>query len=269
MCGPGAILSDVRRAMHLVGECRELGRDPAQWRTHVCQRLNGMVGAISSESFEVPNPIDGRPPRIFIDFGLDVGARAVLHGYVGRAEWADDPMPVAIVQVGRPALTLTRQQLVPDRSWYAARAVSDVRRAAGVNHCLASHRTLLRHGVCDEMGINRPLGDRPFGERERRLVSLFHTELARLWTRRPASAAVPAQVAELPPRAQRVYSFLVRGATERQAAAKLGLAPQTVHSYVKLLYQRLNVNSRAELLLRFQPAYDFTPRLTTSTVTGR
>ncbi len=41
-------------------------------------------------------------------------------------------------------------------------------------------------------------------------------------------------------------SLIARGLTVSEAATRLGLTPQTVASYVKVIYQKLNVTSRAQ-----------------------
>lgn len=52
--------------------------------------------------------------------------------------------------------------------------------------------------------------------------------------------------AGLSPRETEVLTLLARGMTVSEAAARLGLQPQTVASYVKVIYQKLCVSSRAE-----------------------
>ncbi|MBD2721116.1 response regulator transcription factor [Hymenobacter armeniacus] len=51
-------------------------------------------------------------------------------------------------------------------------------------------------------------------------------------------------------REQQVLQGLVEGLSEKQVAARLSLSPDTVHTYVKRLYEKLRVNSRGELLSR-------------------
>lgn len=63
----------------------------------------------------------------------------------------------------------------------------------------------------------------------------------------PAAAPRPA-ANHLPPRVRRVLDYLLQGQSEKEAADALGLRPHTVHSYVKILYKRLGVRSRAQLL---------------------
>jgi DNA-binding NarL/FixJ family response regulator len=64
--------------------------------------------------------------------------------------------------------------------------------------------------------------------------------------------------AELPPvkddagltaRETETLSLIAKGLTIAEAAATMGLKPQTVASYVKLIYQKLNVSTRAEATL--------------------
>lgn len=52
--------------------------------------------------------------------------------------------------------------------------------------------------------------------------------------------------AGLSPRETEVLTLLARGLTVAEAARRLGLQPQTVASYVKVIYQKLCVTSRAE-----------------------
>ena len=52
--------------------------------------------------------------------------------------------------------------------------------------------------------------------------------------------------AGLSPRETEVLTLLARGMTVSEAAQRLGLQPQTVASYVKVIYQKLCVTSRAE-----------------------
>lgn len=55
--------------------------------------------------------------------------------------------------------------------------------------------------------------------------------------------------AGLTPREIEVLTLISAGMTTAEAARKLGLTPHTVTSYIKILYQKLNVQSRAEAAL--------------------
>lgn len=55
--------------------------------------------------------------------------------------------------------------------------------------------------------------------------------------------------AGLTPREVEVLTLIAAGMTTTEAARRLGLTPHTVTSYIKILYQKLNVQSRAEATL--------------------
>lgn len=62
----------------------------------------------------------------------------------------------------------------------------------------------------------------------------------------------PAPVERLSPRMRQVARLLNEGHTQQEAAEILGLQRHTVHDYVKQIYRRLGVHSRAQLLARFK-----------------
>ena len=57
--------------------------------------------------------------------------------------------------------------------------------------------------------------------------------------------------ASLPPRLSELLGHLLAGDGEKQAAAKMSLSRHTVHNYVTMLYRKLDVSSRSELMARF------------------
>jgi DNA-binding NarL/FixJ family response regulator len=72
--------------------------------------------------------------------------------------------------------------------------------------------------------------------------AIAHRMLAHF--RAPAVAA--RDEAGLTPRESETLTLLSRGLTIAETAAQLGLKPQTVASYVKAIYQKLNIGTRAE-----------------------
>lgn len=72
--------------------------------------------------------------------------------------------------------------------------------------------------------------------------SIAHRLLAHF---RSAARALPDE-AGLTPRELETLTLLARGLTVAEAAMRLGLKPMTVAGYVKIIYQKLNVSSRAE-----------------------
>lgn len=66
---------------------------------------------------------------------------------------------------------------------------------------------------------------------------------------RPPPAPKPRDEARLTPREVEVLTLLARGLSGPEAARTIGLQPQTVAGYVKVIYQKLHVSSRAEAVL--------------------
>ena len=64
-----------------------------------------------------------------------------------------------------------------------------------------------------------------------------------------SSRANPAEVAELTPRERGVLGRVAKGMDNREIAAELGLAPQTVRNYISTIYDKLGVRSRAEAVV--------------------
>lgn len=54
----------------------------------------------------------------------------------------------------------------------------------------------------------------------------------------------------LSPRERETLELLLTGAPQKQIADRMGVTTHTAHDYVKALYKKLGVNSRAELMAR-------------------
>jgi FixJ family two-component response regulator len=65
----------------------------------------------------------------------------------------------------------------------------------------------------------------------------------------------PDLIDALPRRARQTLDFLLRGDSEKQIATRLELSRHTVHDYVKMVYRRLQVSSRAELMAKCLGGY--------------
>lgn len=96
----------------------------------------------------------------------------------------------------------------------------------------------------------RPDRDRRFGPSERRLTRLFMAEVDHHLGKTLAWESPDPPFAFLPPRLRQTLECLLAGDGEKQVARRLGISRHTVHDYVKELYRRLGVSTRAELLAR-------------------
>jgi DNA-binding CsgD family transcriptional regulator len=66
----------------------------------------------------------------------------------------------------------------------------------------------------------------------------------------PSKSGRPESNGELSPRLEETLRHLLAGRSEKQVASQMNLSRHTVHVYVKALYRRYRVSSRAELLAR-------------------
>jgi DNA-binding CsgD family transcriptional regulator len=251
-------LSDVRAIFHLIGECRELGIDSTLWRTHMLTGLLRMTGGQIAM---------GGPAAIKHGYLQPDPAPAVDLGWAGHRErsifgqFLQDEMHLqdpALVALGRylskrkrnlVSLTRCRQQLIDDTTWYNSAAFCDYHRPSGTDDAMMSV-VALANGAVHGIAMFRPPRERRFTLRHVRLLHLFHTELApHLLTELAPPGEDP--ISRLSPRQREVLARLLEGDSEQQIAQRLGLTRDTAHQYIKAVYRRLNVNTRAELMACF------------------
>ena len=67
---------------------------------------------------------------------------------------------------------------------------------------------------------------------------------------RPLPSTSPLASAGLSPRLKQTLEALMTAASEKQIAHQLGISPHTAHQYVKTLFRRFRVTSRAELMAK-------------------
>ena len=91
----------------------------------------------------------------------------------------------------------------------------------------------------------------------RRGGSPMTTHIARLVVQsfqKPAAAPAPARggdLAELSEREQQVLDLLAQGLIYKEIAEKLGISYETVHTYIRRIYEKLQVRTRTEAVAKF------------------
>ena len=60
------------------------------------------------------------------------------------------------------------------------------------------------------------------------------------------------ELTHLSPREMEVFSHLLSDKTQKQIAEELYISPSSVHFHCKNIYQKLNVNSRTQILIRYK-----------------
>ncbi|MFB9688018.1 helix-turn-helix transcriptional regulator [Amycolatopsis plumensis] len=105
-----------------------------------------------------------------------------------------------------------------------------------------------RHGRILTLNRSRP----GFSARDRELVDLLAPHVAQAFAReepppvRPVTA-VPLDV--LTTREREVAEAVARAATDREVARLLGISPRTVQKHLQQIYRKLDLTSRAELMI--------------------
>ena len=233
---------DVRDAYRLIGDCRDLGGDPALWQRRMLEGLCRLIGAPAAAGGE------GRVGAISVfDTGFDPSGHERLMAFIRELRPQVDPIFSALQRVPGRLVTRTRRQLVSNAVWYRSAAFNDYHRPANVDDQLTSIYQVSESGAISVISLHRALGEGEFSPRQQRLLSFFHGELGPLIGQSLASHADPG-FDRLSRRLRETLACLLEGESEKHVASRLGLSQATIHQYVTALYRRFNVGSRAQLL---------------------
>lgn len=247
-------LADVRRAFRVVGDCRDVGGDPAAWLARSADGFRGLVGAdVILATVQPPGPFRSFADSLARhDSGWEsADCRARCLDYLAGETYVESPDYRAYRALGRAGVVAPRRRLVTDREWYRSPHFHDHWRPARVDQYVVAIGA--GPAASTLFNVGRKLGRGAFTRREVRLVGLLHAELTRLLGG-PLATGSADPLAGLPPRLREVLGCLHDGDGEKQAAARLGLSRHTVHDYVKELHRRFGAASRGELLARTRPA---------------
>lgn len=248
---------DLRAAYHLVGECRDLGDDPAAWVSHLAAGTAALVGGDFSGVYQYAGLATRTISMVGIrEWGWENGMDRV--GWQRSVtEFMRDPFyePIYEEYFGRLAtddgLSLARTDLQPDDEWDRSWVYQHIARVMGVDHFLWCHRSIPgRPGEHEGVLIARTPGRRDFSAREKAVVRELHALVAPLVGGPLASFAEPSP-SDLPPRVRLVLRCLLEGDSDKQIALRLGIGRYTVNEYVKHIFRHFGVASRTELLARW------------------
>jgi hypothetical protein len=100
-------LHEVRDAYRLIGDCRDLGHDPALWHRRMFDGVCRLIGVPAATGGEGRWLRPHRPVEAIstFDSGLDARGRRVLMAFMRDLGPAGDPMLSALQQVPGPLVT--------------------------------------------------------------------------------------------------------------------------------------------------------------------
>jgi DNA-binding CsgD family transcriptional regulator len=239
--------ADVAALLRLVGEVTELPADKVVRRMHVLNGLLTLIGGRSAVAMEMALPGEGpfaRPGTVInVNYSSEAEARR-SEVFLVHNDPADPALPEFLAARGR---TVTMVRRIDDREYYRSAHFDIVRRPFKIDHSLYCRLTL-PDGTDVSVGIQRSPGDPEFGDRDKAIVHLLHTNAPHVYY---VPRTAPSELDRLAPRLQPVLRYLLQGDADKEVAAKLKLSRHTVHRYTQAIYRELGVHSRGELLAKY------------------
>lgn len=241
------LLTTIRRVQGAPGE-------PEAWATALLEGLlpafNADVGIVSETLLSENQP----SPRIawFVDQGWGTSdERTVFLRYM-HSRHANDPSLDALtplLQGSDKVFTRRREDLVDDATWYASEYHREYRKPMGLDPQLVSVQKLTTPGWFLSIALHRRRGREPFGNTDRDLLHLVHSQCDWLLDRRSPAGELLGH--DLSPRLKDVLHCLLAGQAAKEIAYRLGLSDHTVRGYIKQIYKQLGVSGRGELMSRY------------------
>lgn len=254
MSAQGLSAADIRSLFQLLGELRELGARPSAWRQHLALELERLCGARAVCVSELqpnsqPRGAETRDCRDAVsvldlaDTGVPVDERAAFYEDVVWYEHDEDDPLAALLTLYGSSFTRERRSLASDPAWYRSALANERFRRQNCDDFVFSMQVVPRLSVFSSFEAYKAWGDRPFTGRDLLFMELLHEQLATDWQ-------PPSSETQLSRRLRQVRDLLCTGASEKQIADQLAVSAHTAHDYVKTLYRKLGVHSRAELVAR-------------------
>jgi DNA-binding CsgD family transcriptional regulator len=243
--------AQVKDLLHLTRQSQEMTADTPGRRQHLLDGLTRIIGGDTAGllDFEhTPEKGTAGSNLVIVGFDRKVGTEAfsIYNSAAGTIRNPALPAIGRMLRRGRVAVA-PREAMIPDRDWYATEYVNDVRKRWRIDHSLYGVR-VDEDGAAVALSFCRAWGRGPFSGEERALVELFLSEFGALL--RPARDPWGPAAQRLPQRAREALGHVLRGLSDKEIAAAMGIGGHTVNQYLKAVFRALGVKSRAELIAR-------------------
>src|SRR5215470_7977376 len=122
-------LRDIRAAFGLIGECRDLGREPGLWHRRMLEGLVllfGVAQAVSCEAWSDRARSRVEPVAAY-SVSTNSAADDAMRAYLD-ADPKEDPLYQEIRKLPGKLITRTRRQLVCDDHWYRSVTFNEYRK---------------------------------------------------------------------------------------------------------------------------------------------
>jgi DNA-binding CsgD family transcriptional regulator len=245
---------DLRAIYELLGEVRQIGNDPKAWRSHMLSEGSRLIHADVAMTMDMCNAAMHSASELIapITTGWQSPAEeARYYSYFADYKMVDDPGAHAVYAAHQRSwrASARRQEMVDDRTWYGSPIVSGVRREGGVDDFVFSS-AFLGPGVLHGFIFYRRWGHEPFEVHDHRLLKLLHASLLRMIFRGARQREALVKKYGLTPRLAQTLDLLISARSTKLISSEMKVTPYTLNGYVKLLYDRLRVSSRIELMHR-------------------
>ncbi|HEX5269750.1 MAG TPA: helix-turn-helix transcriptional regulator [Gemmataceae bacterium] len=242
-------LREVRQAMRVVGECRDLGHDTRAWLAHALGGVQQLLGAnvvlgamAPAEGFRLHSQLS-----LLLSIGWESPAQErVALAYLAGEQHLRDPAFQRFTKIARPNITLRPMRLI-SRKVFDASEFHAFRKTLRIEDQMFSQRETANRRATFSLAPQRAPAERWFDARELKLLQVFHAELARLVGNVLCDGSDD-PLGGLSPRQRQTLTLLLSGDSEKGVALRMGLSRHTVHDHVIALYKHFGVNSRAELM---------------------
>ena len=262
----GPTWRELERGTQLVADLATSGLQEGERESVMLEGVCDLIGARIGLVFR-GHVVPGDQPLRMISVhqhGMDEAEQGVLATYVAE-NGQDDPMvkPCMAVEPGR-SKALLRQELMTDAAFHR-HPHFDLCREVDIDSRIMVTLRMPGTRVLN-LTLHRAIGERAFDERHRKLLSSVGPAMLQLmeWPGMPLGgllrepdgsildlrAVSPQGVAAtlgFTPRELEVARHVCRGLSNKEAAAELGISPETVKRHVSHLLQKARASSRAEL----------------------